>query len=218
MYVRLDINPINVDADGIAESQTTAGAANLVLNGALADLGTAGVFDIGDAGYSSGIAGVQIAIVSVGDVSSVIFTVTGTNQDGVATTETITNVTTTPVESNTYWNTITQISTSAAVGSAVTVGPVDEIITKTIPLNWRCPNVAGVAVTNVVGTLQYDIDRSISDINDLGNMLWSTSQNNQTGILVANLLQNATAVRLKFDSYTSGAELQFEVRQKDNAS
>ena len=85
-YFTLDMDPINVVTNGIAENQTTAGAADLVLNGSLADLG-GGVFDIYDALYSSGVGGVRIAIDSAGDISSVIFTVTGTDQDGIARTE-----------------------------------------------------------------------------------------------------------------------------------
>ena len=110
---RLDIDPANVDVDGIAEAQTLAGAGNLTLNGALCDLGTAGQFDIGDS-YSDGIGGAKIAIDSAGDVTTVNFTVTGKDQDGNDITEVITGVTTTEVQSTNYYSQITQIAADAA--------------------------------------------------------------------------------------------------------
>jgi hypothetical protein len=208
-----DIDPANVDPDGIAENQTTAGAADLVLNGALCDLGTPLRFDIGDS-YSSGIAGVQIAIDSAGDISAVNFTVYGKNQDGVDTTEVITNVTTTAVESATYWSQITRIAADAEVTSNVFVGPVDEVITKTYPLNWRCEDGAAAAVTGVTGTINYDIDESFSDPQaGTTAMVWFTSQDNKSADLAAVLSVHARAVRLKVNSYTDTAELQFAVVQ-----
>ena len=209
---RLDIDPADVDVDGIAENQTTAGAANLVLNGALCDLGTALQFDIGDS-YSSGIGGVRIAIDSAGDVSGVTFTVTGKDQDGIATTEDITGVTTTAVESTTYWSQITQIAADGAVGSNVFVGPVDEIISRTLPLNWRGTEAATVVVTGLSGTCQFDIDETWDDMADNDGFNFITNLSNQSADLKGLLTLHATACRLVFDSYTNNAELQFQVLQ-----
>ncbi len=207
-----DLDPANVDVDGIAASQTTAGAGNLLLNGALSALGTAGQFDIGDS-YSSGIGGVIIAIVSVGDVSTVNFTVTGKDQDGNAITEVITGVTAVPVQSTNYWSQITQIAVDAAVGSAVTVGTVDEIITRTLPLNWRAGEAATVVVSGLVGTCQFDIDETFDDMSNNTGFNWSTNLSNQSANVSGLLTLHATACRLKFDSYVDGAELQFAALQ-----
>lgn len=207
-----DIDPANVDPDGIAENQTTAGAADLVLNGALCDLGTPLRFDIGDS-YSSGIAGVQIAIDSAGDINTVIFTVYGKNQDGVDITETITGVTTTAVESTNYWSQITRIAADAEVTSNVFVGPVDEVITKSYPLNWRCEDGATAAVTGVTGTVNYSIEESFSDPVAPTAMVWFASQASKTADLSAVLTIHARAARLKINSYTDTAELQFTVLQ-----
>lgn len=217
MYTKLDIDPIEVDTDGIAESQTLGGAGDMALDGALSDLGTAGAFDVHDAGYSAGIGGVRIAIDSAGDVSGVTFTVTGTNQDGNATTEAITGVTTTAVESTTYWQTISQIATDGAVASGTFVGPVDEVITKTIPLNWRASVGASVAITALSGTCQFDIDETFAEIQRTAasNWTWLDEQANKSADLAAVLDLGATACRLKVDSYTTAAELQFEVRQAE---
>lgn len=217
MYKLYDIDPINVDPDGIAENQTTPGAANLVLNGALSDFGS-GVFDVYLSGYSSGVGGVRIAIDSAGDISSVVFTVYGTDQDGIARTETITGVTTVAVNSVTYWQTITRIAAGAAVGSNVFVGPVDQLATATLPLNWRNDFPATFVVGGVTGTLQYDIDETNSELGaatDPTTLVWAVTQSNKTADLTGSLLNYSTAARLRFDSYSSGAELQFSVRKND---
>ena len=218
VYKLFDMDPIDVDPDGICENQTTAGAANLVLNGALVDLNPAGAFDVYLAGYSSGIGGVRIAIDSAGDISSVVFTVYGTDQDGVTRTETITGVTTTAVNSVTFWQTITRIAASAAVGSNVFVGPVNQVITPSLVLNWRNDYPATFVVSGLTGTCQYDIEETNSELNaatDPAALSWAVSQSNKSADLVGSLLNYSTAARLRFDSYSSGAELQFSARQND---
>ena len=213
---RLDIDPADVDVDGIAEAQTLGAAGDLTLNGALCDLGTAGQFDIGDA-YSDGISGVKIAIDSAGDINTVVFTVTGKDENNNDVTENITGVTTTEVQSTTYWSQITEIAANAAVASAVNIGPVDEIITRTLPVNWRAYNAATVAITGLSGTCQFDVDETFDDMR-LGsdvNTNWITKLTNQSADVAGLLTLHATATRLKFDSYTNGAELQFTVIQGD---
>lgn len=217
MFATYDMDPADVDPDGICANQTTPGAANLLLNGALI---TSGVFDIHgtNGGYSTGIGGVRISIDSAGDIHTVIFTVTGTDQDGQSITETITGVTTTAVNSVNFYNTITNIAADSAVGSNVFVGPISEIITPTLPLNWRNNYPAVFVVSGLTGTCQYDIEETISifDVSTAPSaLLWSLAQSNKTADLNGELLRYSTGVRLRWDSYSSGAELQFSVRQAD---
>lgn len=218
VYRAFDIDPIDVDADGIAANQTTAGAANLVLNGAQTVNGVWDIHAIPTTAYSDGVGGVQIAIGSAGNIATVVFTVTGTDQDGIARTETITGVNANSVESTTFWQTVTQIAANAAVGSAVFVGAVDEVVTKTLALNWRNDFAASIIVGGLSGTIQYDIEESLSELQgstDPSSLVWSVSQANKTADLTGSLLNYSTAVRLRVDSYSSGAELQFSVRQND---
>lgn len=217
VYRALDMDPIDVVTNGIAENQTTAGAADLVLNGSLADLGS-GVFNIYTSLYSTGIGGVRIAIDSAGDVSSVIFTVYGTDQDGITRTEAITGVTTTAVNSTTFWQTITRIAASAAVGSNVFVGPINQIVSPTLALNWRNDFAATFNASGVTGTLQYDIEETASELGaatDPSSLSWAVSQSNKTADLTGSLLNYSTAARIRWDSYSSGAEMQFYIRQND---
>ncbi len=206
---QFDIDPIDVDPNGIAESQTLGGAGDLTLDGVLI---VNGFFDIYKAGYSTGIGGVRIGIDSAGNVSGVVFTVTGTDQDGKAASEDITGVTTTLVESTTYWRTITQIAANGAVGSGTFVGPVDEVITKTVPINYRQQDSGfATAVLGLSGTIQFDLQQTFEETARSVPINWIDYQSDKTANLATNCTPYATAVRLVVDSYTSGAELQFHV-------
>lgn len=207
---RFDIDPIDVDRDGIAEAQQLGGSGNLTLNGVLCDVGTALRFDIGDS-YSDGIAGVQIGIYSAGNISARTFTVTGLDQDGNSITESIAGPNATTTESTKYYSRITNIASDGAVASDVEVGTVDEVCTVTYPLNWRSPNAATVAVSALTGTLAYDIDETFDDIlaNGTASVNWNTRQ--LTEDASETLAVHATGVRLKVTSYSSGAELQFDI-------
>jgi hypothetical protein len=209
---KYDVDPANLDPNGIAEDQSPGAAGNLTLNGALCDLGTAGQFDIGDA-YSDGVGGVQIGIESTGNISGVTFTVTGKNQDGESVTEDITGPNNSTVESTTYWSQITQIAHDGAIGTNTEVGTVDEISTPTYPLNWHADPAAVVVVNGLAGTCSWDVDVTYDEVIRAGttSAAWITVQTNTTDLAPTALPNGATAVRLKFDSYSNGAELQFYV-------
>jgi len=209
---KLDIDPADLDADGIAENQTLGGAGNVVLNGALCDLGTAGQFDIADA-YSSGIGGVKLLFDNAGDISSVVFTITGKDENGNAVTETVTGVTTTAVSTTKYYSQVTQIAADAAVATNLFIGTVTgELATKCIPVNRYSEVGANVAVAGLSGTCQFDIQQSFDNPQDgTTSMNWFDVSSDQTADVAATAAPGATAVRLKMDSYTNGAEFQFHV-------
>jgi len=207
----LDVDPADLDPNGIAENQTQLINVSLDLDGALCDLGTAGQFDIGDA-YSSGVGGVKLLLDSAGDINTVVFTITGKDQDGKVVTEDVTGVTTTAVSTTGYFSQVTEIATSvAAVDSNVFVGTVTgELITPTIPVNRYSEQAAYVAVSGLSGTCQYDIQQTFDRI-DVGTPVWADFQSDKSADLTASATAGATGVRLKFDSYTNAAELQFSV-------
>lgn len=207
---KYDIDLPDVDADGLAESQTTAGAADLTLDGALCDLGTAGQFDIGDS-YSDGIGGVQLGFTSAGDISGVTFTITGKDENGDDQTATLTGVNASTVETTTYWSQVTQIAADAAVGTAVTVGTVDEVITPAIPINRLATDEFATAVAGLSGTIDYSIQETFDDTKTEKPTNWLDTQANKTADLSAQSSLHAQAVRLVVNSYSSGAELQFHV-------
>lgn len=209
MRKQYDIDLPDVDANGIAEDQTTSGAGNLNLNGDLCDVGTAGQFDIGDT--YTGVNGVQIGIESAGNLSGVTFTVTGQNQDGEDVTEDITGPNASTVESDTYWSQITQIAVDGAVGTNVEVGTVDEVVTRTVPVNYRAVEPYQVAIQGLSGTIDVDIDETFEETRTASPANWLVNSANQTADMTNALSRRATATRLKVNSYSSGAELQFHV-------
>jgi hypothetical protein len=100
------------DTFTICASQTTAGAGNLLINGSLAVGGRV------DFLWKQ-----RVAVNSAGNLSALTFTVTGTGADGVtAQTDSFAGPNNNTVEGSKYWTSITQISVSGAVGTAVHVG------------------------------------------------------------------------------------------------
>lgn len=209
---QFDIDLPDVDPNGIAEDQQPDDGTPFVLNGALCDLGTAGQFNISDS-YSSGIGGVQLGFESAGNWSGITITVVGKNQDGITTTETLDGPNNGTVETVGYWSEILAggITVSGTVATNIEVGTVDEVVTKTIPINWRDVEAFQVAVAGLSGTINFDIDESFdrTDIQEAVN--WLGAQTNKGADLSAELSRHARAVRLMVNSYSSGAELQFHV-------
>jgi hypothetical protein len=204
-----DVDLPDVDPDGICEAQTTAGAANLVLNGALCDVGTAGEFLFTDSYPFTG--GVQLVFDSAGDISTVVFTITGLDPEGNAQSATVTNVTTTEVETTTYWSKVTQIAADAEVTSNVTVGTVDEVVTNAFPMNWQSPEPYTAAALGLSGTINYSMEESFDETRSASVSVWYGFQASKTADLVAEFARHALVGRLKVNSYSSGAELQFYI-------
>lgn len=110
-----DIAPAVLDADGIAQAQAVAGAANLTLNGALVSGGVA-VLDVPRA--------VEIDSSDVGDTTQTA-TVYGTDAYGNAMTETIAFNGITAVAGTKAFKTVTRVAISAALTGNANVGTTD---------------------------------------------------------------------------------------------
>lgn len=209
-----DIDPADVDADGIAESQTPAagGAQNLTLDGALISGGV----------FTDAAGGRQIAIASDGNDSARTFTVTGTDPDGYALTEAVTGPNIATVESAEYFKTVTSITVDDDTAGAITVGTVDELVTQTIPINWRADTAAALNV-NVTDTIDFTVQQTFDNVLRGGLPNQSAYQNAQwidiaaladkTADTTSTSTLGATAVRLMINSYSSGAEVQMNVNQ-----
>jgi hypothetical protein len=210
---KYDLDPPNVDPNGIAEQQTKTAGNPLVLNGALCDAGTELQFDIADA-YPDDIKGVQFAFDSAGDINTAVFTITGLDQYGNAVTEAVTGVTTTAVLTTKYYSQITAIDVTVATATNVFVGTVSGstgFVTNAIPVNRLSRSAAAMAVSGKAGTVQFDLQESYDNPNAPSAMNWFNVSSNQTADLAAVATVHCTAVRLKLEEYTDGAELQFHV-------
>ena len=108
----------------VCASQTTGGAGSLAINGSRASGGVATL----DAQRN-------IGITSAGNLSGVAFTISGTDDQGRKIGEVIVGPNATTVTSVLNYLTVTSITASAAVGSAVTVDTVATGASREIPLD-----------------------------------------------------------------------------------
>lgn len=199
-YVTL--TPQNVDDNGICAAQTTAGAANMLINGALAS-GGAVTLDVAS----------QIGIYCAADINTVVFTITGTSPEGVAQTGTITGVNASTVESTEYWKTITQIATSAAVGTNTIVGTVDEFASKcyAVDIYTNGHTVGGY----VSGTINYKIQYCLERFTAGETPVWiDTTLTNKTATSVETLTGMVGGFRIVANSFTDGATLSLRINPK----
>jgi hypothetical protein len=161
---------------------------------------------------------------SATDHSGKTVTLVGTDADGHPLTEAVTgpgNGAT--VESAGYFLTLTSATPSATIGAdTFDIGWVDEVATKTIPLDWRSDSAAAVNV-DVTGTINFTVQQAFDDIQRTGQTLVSAQQGAQwtditafaskTADTVGTSSLGATALRLIVNSHSSGAELQMNVNQ-----
>ena len=129
-FVRYFQEPTAADTNGICTSQTTSAAANMTLNGALcATINGNSVYApsvSGTAATADGAWARKIGITSDGNDSGITFTITGTDVDGKALSETVTGPNSTTVYSTNStaanFKTVTKIATSAATTGNITIG------------------------------------------------------------------------------------------------
>lgn len=195
------ITPANASANAVCLSQTTAGAGNLLLNGA-----TGGVLD-----YAR-----VLSVASGGNDSGVNFTFTGTDQDGNAVTETIAGPNGNTVVTTNFYLTVTSIAVNGAVTQAVTVGTSNTtaLRDRTIGLNIY-NRVAPTVTVEVTGTANYTESVCFDSILDNGtskavfeNITTLTAQTgtNTAGAYI-NSAGGATGLRTTLNTYTNGAKL-----------
>ena len=157
-------------ANNIALSQTTAGAANLTLNGSLVSNGVA-TLDTPR----------RILVTNVGNDSAVVFTVYGTTYGGASVSEALQGTSGSTVASTIDFATVTRVATSAATSvSGVTVGTNGVAGSRWIRFDsWASPNV--VFQVDVSGTANYTIQTTMDDPNDpvsptaIGSVTWFSS-------------------------------------------
>lgn len=210
---RFDLDPVDVDADGLAQSQTpgAGGVQALTLNGALVSGGSFA--------ESSG-QGRQLLLTTGADETARTFTVTGTDADGTAITEAITGVNNTTVESTRYFLTVTSITVDDDTTGAIFFGTVDELATKTYMLN-RQSDTGALVQYDVTGTINLTAQVSVHDVrNNYTNqeaIPWvatsATALVGATADAIGRLDAGASAARFIVNSYSSGAEVQVYVNE-----
>lgn len=159
--VRIYALPRALDADGIAASQTPAGAGDLTLNGALVVDGEAIIYrtDTDSDGRPYSYIGQKVTITSVADETARTFTVTGLDQDKQSYTEAITGANASAATSSGYFSVVTSISVDAATAGAVTAGITAVFATPTIPLDHYIGDGVALAV-DLGGTATYTVQHT----------------------------------------------------------
>ncbi len=208
---KIDIDLATVDADGICQAQSAAGAGALTLNGALVTGGVA-IMD-----YAR-----QIGIGSANNDSGITFTLTGTDNDDKALSEVVTGPNATTVESTGYFKTITSVVVSGATVGDVQVGTVDEVLTQTIPLDRASAQTATIGV-DITGTINYTVEYTFDDV----QTTTMAAQSAQWFALAALATKTAdaqgstdlgvSAIRLKVNSHSAAAEAQMYVAHVGNS-
>jgi len=204
-----DIDPANVDDNGIADNLPTGTAWSFA-----ADAEWLAISSGDNLAH-------QLVITTIGNEpagNAPVLTLTGTDADGNAQTEDITLPNATTIETTKYWLTVTSGVTQAATINTFDIGWVDEVITQTIPIDWRNTEGASYAV-DVTGTIDYTVQESFEAIQNVASPSVNASWHNVTALAAktADLASvgtvNASAVRLIVNSYTDTAEIQFQVIQ-----
>lgn len=143
--------PTALDADGVCQAQTTAGAGNLTLNGALA---SGGVATFGEQQ--------RVTLYSAADLSALTFTVYGTTKVGDSISEAIAGPNAGTVTTTANFKTVTQVAVDGAVGTNVTVGVSNALETAWMALDAERP-LKGISVHLSTGaSLTYEVQYGAS--------------------------------------------------------
>ena len=208
----IDVDLDDVDANGVFEDQTLGGAGDFSLDGA----GVVSGEWITPDGFAK-----QIGFESTGNISGVTFTVNGFADIDrhVALSETLSGPNNNTVETSNYFYVITSIAADGAVATNTEAGPVDEAVTVPIPLNWR----GGVASVNldITGTIDITIQNTFDDITNLSDLAFNWQDSPSSNLVNATASTNDAyeglprAIRAKVNSYSTGAEFQLVIQQRD---
>lgn len=205
----IDIDLDDVDDNGIVESETLSGGGvqSFTIGGALASGGVATM------DYAR-----QVICTTAANESARTFTITGTDADGKALTETMTGPNISTAETAGYFKTVTSITSDDDTAGAVYFGTVDEVMSITFPLDYRNTEAATYAV-DVTGTINFTVEESFEKIQSLTAPSQDASWHSlsalasKTADTVSVGTINATAVRIKVNSHSSAAELQLHISQ-----
>lgn len=151
------VSPVADDPNGISTTQTPAagGVQNLTITG---DLASGGVATFSQPQH--------VTISSAGIDTTRVFTITGTDRNGVAISETITGVNTATVAGLLNFATVTQISVDDDTAAAITAGVDGTCEGGWIPVDSRDDifNIGFSVAISAGGAMTYGIEHTYDDI------------------------------------------------------
>jgi hypothetical protein len=204
-----DLDPANANLTGFA-SNVTGAAFTLTANVSGDDLAHQ----------------VSIRNDTANDHSGKTVTLVGTDADGRAQTEVVTGPSgSATVESSKYFLTLTSATPSATIGAdTFDIGWVDEVATKTYPLN-RFADKGALVQFDVTGTINLTAQITLKAIannmpTDQNSIPWVSSATTAlvgaTADAVGSLEAGATACRFIINSYTDTAEVQVYLSEESD--
>ena len=149
-FISYTASPTAADRDGVCAAQTTAGAGDLVIAGALA---AGGIATFGEQQ--------RVTLYSAADLRALTFTVYGTTAFGDSISEAIVGPNATTITTTANFKTVTRVATSGAVGTNVEVGNSATLETKWIALDWN-KALKGISVDLSSGaSLTYEVQYGV---------------------------------------------------------
>jgi len=211
--IEINMDLANVDDDGVFQNQTLGGAGNFTLNGAevvSAEWVTPDLF------------AKQIGFASTGNISAVNFTIFGYEDRNktIPISETIAGPNNNTVETTNYFYSIQSVSASGVVGTNTKAGAVNKAISQIIPTKrtYSDRNERQIGLSFIVtGTIDYTVQQTNDNIQSLTNRNFNWLDHDDSDLVNATISKNgnyiaiAQAMRVKINSYSSGAELLIKV-------
>lgn len=147
------------------------------------------------------------------------YTITGTDADGHAQTETLATSTTNPVTSAKFYKTVTSVLAPSGIGAAtVDIGWTDDVVSQTIPLDWPVnPFSVGFNV-DVSGTINFTVQHTFQNVLSVadpaqGTWMPDATVASKTADTDGSFTTPVMAVRLLINSLSSGATISLTVIQ-----
>lgn len=221
--INFKITPANQGTTTISLAQTVSGASVFLLNGALAG----GPYDVNSVTYQHGGSvkvGRQLSFTSTGNISAVTMTITGTDANGDAQSETMAGPNNNTVYSVKYYNTITSVATSGSVGTNTSIGTYG-FASQTLPLNYyrRIEHTLDIECT---GTITFTIQETFNDVYSDESIIWQNVPSMTNKVITSSVpaavnqqgTLNAIATRFVANTYTNGATAKVIIIQSAGTS
>jgi len=211
--IEINMDLADVDDDGVFQNQTLGGAGNFTLNGA-------GV--VSAEWVTPDLFAKQIGFASTGNISAVNFTIFGYEDRNktIPISETIAGPNNNTVETTNYFYSIQSVSASGVVGTNTKAGAVNKAISQIIPTKrtYSDRNERQIGLSFIVtGTIDYTVQQTNDNIQSLTNRNFNWLDHDDSDLVNATISKNgnyiaiAQAMRVKINSYSSGAALLIQV-------
>ena len=211
--IEIKMDLADVDPNGVFEDQTLVGSGYFTLNGAGV---TNGEWVTPD-GFAK-----KIGFESTGNLSGVTFIVSGYEDKNktILISEGVTGPNNSTVETTNYFYSIQSIVASGAVATNVEAGPVDEAISQIIPIKRtfsdRNERITGLTFIKT-GTINYTVQQTNDNVQSKDDRTFNWLNSDDSNVVNATTSKNSNyttmpmAMRVKINSYSSGAELLIQV-------